>query len=263
VLHDATKSDRPCIVLFSSLASVTGAPGQALYAAANAFLDAFASWRSAQGYPTLTVGWGPWSEPGMAQRAGFDRFRQAGLHPMPAEAALDALHAVDIDRDPHVLIASIHRPAFLRSHDARVRALLPGSDEGQRVEQRARGFLREELAGVLEVYRRRILTGHVVEAVAGALGVPPSEVSEGRSFVDVGIDSLTTAELRSALEHALDVPIDVSTFFDHDTPAAFARAVLTDVFPPVEPHGDGAGASEPPDDDEDIAAELRARLEED
>ena len=45
-------------------ASVLGSPGQGNHAAANAFLDALAHDRSAQGYPTISINWGAWAEMG-------------------------------------------------------------------------------------------------------------------------------------------------------------------------------------------------------
>ncbi len=48
----------PLVVLFSSLAGVTGNSGQADYACANAFLDAFAQSRSAAGSPhVVAIDW--------------------------------------------------------------------------------------------------------------------------------------------------------------------------------------------------------------
>lgn len=54
-------------VLFSSVSAVAGLAGQADYAAANAFLDAFAAERSARtGEHTVAIGWSAWKDVGMA-----------------------------------------------------------------------------------------------------------------------------------------------------------------------------------------------------
>eukprot|EP01031_Cornospumella_fuschlensis_P047269 gene47269-57898_t len=59
-------ADLDFFVSCSSLSAVLPAHGQANYAAGNAFLDAHAHWRRAQGRPGLSVNWGPWSEVGFA-----------------------------------------------------------------------------------------------------------------------------------------------------------------------------------------------------
>ncbi|MBL8861137.1 MAG: SDR family NAD(P)-dependent oxidoreductase [Planctomycetes bacterium] len=55
----------------SSTSAILGPAGQVDYAAANAFLDAFAAQRSARGAGrTLAIAWGVWNEVGMTARAG-------------------------------------------------------------------------------------------------------------------------------------------------------------------------------------------------
>ncbi|WP_329171721.1 type I polyketide synthase [Streptomyces sp. NBC_01477] len=76
--HGLLVLDRVCrdddldfLLLCSSVTAVLGGPGQSDYAAANAFLDAFAQWKRREtGLPVTAVGWDTWQETGMAAGLG-------------------------------------------------------------------------------------------------------------------------------------------------------------------------------------------------
>ncbi|MFT7873091.1 MULTISPECIES: type I polyketide synthase, partial [Amycolatopsis] len=96
-LHELTRDlELPAFVLFSSAAGVLGAPGQAGYAAANAFLDALARLRRAEGRPATALAWGLWADEGMAgalDAGDVERLARSGIGPLGAgrgTALLDA-----------------------------------------------------------------------------------------------------------------------------------------------------------------------------
>jgi polyketide synthase 5 len=68
---------------FSSAAALVGSPGQGAYAAANSWLDAFTTWRRAQGLPATAIAWGAWAQIGRATDVAED----AGVAITPDEGA--------------------------------------------------------------------------------------------------------------------------------------------------------------------------------
>ncbi|WP_371103477.1 KR domain-containing protein, partial [Streptomyces sp. PU_AKi4] len=95
-LHELTRDTKlSAFVLFSSYAGLAGGPGQANYAAANAFLDALAQHRRARGLPAVSLAWGLWEDrsdlTGALDGADLARLDRAGIRPLTADQGLGLL----------------------------------------------------------------------------------------------------------------------------------------------------------------------------
>ena len=137
VLEEAFRdSPLQCFVLFSSISSVLPGAGQADYAAANAFLDAFALSRK----ETVTViNWGAWRDVGMAARA-------RSLHPLLQERLLNTPNAI-----VYGSMFSEDREWVLAEHrlktDEGCSPLFPGTGY---MEMAAAAYLRDAQPGAVE-----------------------------------------------------------------------------------------------------------------
>ncbi|MBM0280183.1 beta-ketoacyl reductase, partial [Micromonospora tarensis] len=129
-LHELTRDlGLTAFVLFSSTAGVLGSPGQANYAAANAFLDALASHRRAAGLPATALAWGLWAEPsgltGHLTDADLTRLRRSGLEPLSTTEALTLFDATVGSGDAALVPVRLTPSAFRDDPPALLRALAP------------------------------------------------------------------------------------------------------------------------------------------
>ncbi|MGW9432973.1 type I polyketide synthase, partial [Streptomyces decoyicus] len=119
-LHELTRDrDLSAFVLFSSTSGTISGPGLGNYAPGNAFLDALADRRRAEGLPATAVAWGHWSGDGMGEGAVGDRLRRYGVYDMQPELACGALRqALDHD-EAYVSVTDLgwdkFTPAFTAS----------------------------------------------------------------------------------------------------------------------------------------------------
>ncbi|WP_344379141.1 type I polyketide synthase, partial [Streptomyces rhizosphaericus] len=235
-LHELTRDlDLSAFVLFSSLAGSVGAAGQGNYAAANAYVDALAELRRAQGLPATSIAWGPWAEVGMAADEALERrMRRDGVPPMAPESALTALRqALDLD-DTTVTVADLDWDRFLAEFTAvrpsalfgEVRAArpTPAAEGAPRPAATAgTGTLAERLSGLTENERAQTLLELVRTQVASVLGHGGAEAVEaGRAFKDLGFDSLTAVELRNRLNAATGLRLPATLIYDYPNATALA-----------------------------------------
>ncbi|WSK75492.1 SDR family NAD(P)-dependent oxidoreductase [Amycolatopsis sp. NBC_01286] len=207
-------ADLALFAMFSSVAGVLGAAGQANYAAANAFLDALAVRRPG----AVSLAWGLWAgDTGMnAGLADQDRRRMAragfgALDPARGMALFD--RALTSARPALVPMAvDVHAlrdvPPILRDLAGRTRRTARPAESRSAV---------RDLAALTELVRAE---------AAAVLGGDEQTIGAAQAFRDVGFDSLTAVELRNRLTTATGIALSATVVFDHPSPRALAEHLL-------------------------------------
>ncbi|MEU9073036.1 SDR family NAD(P)-dependent oxidoreductase, partial [Streptomyces sp. NPDC048306] len=261
-LHQATRHlALDAFVLYSSLAATVGSPGQANYAAANAYLDALAHHLRRQGHPAVSLAWGPWADAdgmaGLLNETDAARIARTGFPAMTAEQGLALLDAALTEPDHPLLIGTALDTAALRAR-AESGTLPPVLAELiPRTVRRAQGAgtaesasaaisLRDQLAGLNAAERQERLLDLVRRTTASILAYSDlSDVPAQSGFLDLGLDSLSTIELRNILSRQSGLELPATLVFDHPTPTALAR------------HLDGRLADSDDGEQPDVLGELR------
>jgi thioesterase domain-containing protein/NAD(P)-dependent dehydrogenase (short-subunit alcohol dehydrogenase family)/acyl carrier protein len=256
-LHELTRDlDLTAFVLFSSAAGTFGTPGQGNYAAANAFLDALAERRRAEGLPAVSLAWGLWAQrsamTGELADADVRRMARGGLLPLPTERGLALFDAACGQGEDAVLV-----PVNLDTRQLQAADALPGlfrglvrgaarraARSGQTTQPEA-GTLLRRLAGLGEAEQETVLLELVREQVAVVLGyASPDEVSAEREFLELGVDSLTAVELRNRLGAATGLRLPPTLLFDHPTPTLTAQRLRSELAG-AAPQAEGPADDEP------------------
>jgi thioester reductase-like protein len=231
-------------IMFSSVAGVLGTPGQANYAAGNAFLDALAHHRRARGLPATALAWGPWAVDtfmsGDLSDVDQARLGRLGLLPLAADdgcALFDAARAADVP------LAVPCRIRLTREHAAQP---LPGmlrdlardeprpSGDGRAAPPGERARLRDVLTSLSDADRLAELDRLVRRHAAEVVNLPSADdIPSSESLLLLGFDSLAALELRNRLVHLLGLTghLPANALYQNPTPEALARriaAILTD-----------------------------------
>ncbi|MBN3809463.1 type I polyketide synthase [Paraburkholderia sp. Ac-20347] len=214
-------------VLFSSISGVWGSGHQSAYCAANAFLDALAAYRRAQGLPATAIAWGPWAAGGMAQDdAVRERLRRYGLMPLECELALEGLQQALDHGDTQSIIADVNWTDFVQFFSmARLRAVLdelpearsdidkPEAESGS--PDRDNAFVRE-LNALQPQQRLRLWISRVKVEAAAVLGVADAaSLAANQGFFDLGMDSLMALEFRRRLQTLSGQSLPATLVFDY------------------------------------------------
>jgi NAD(P)-dependent dehydrogenase (short-subunit alcohol dehydrogenase family)/acyl carrier protein len=259
-LHQLTQQKTlDFFVLFSSIASLLGSPGQGNHAAANAFLDALAHHRRRQGLPAISINWGIWSEVGIAAERAIDMQRgEQGLLPIAPKDGLCLLARILEQQPTQIGVSPVAWPQFLRRFEGGRRpfflAMTGGNNPAipapiQRAEEE-QGLL-VELAALPAAKRRYRLIDFVKLQACRVLDLDPTACDERLPLRELGLDSLMAVELRNVIgqQMGLKRSLPATLVFDYPSVQAISDFLLRSVLvfdgqqanaEPVAPAGEAA-----------------------
>jgi polyketide synthase 12 len=218
------------------MAGLVGSSGQANYAAANAFLDALAVHRRANGLPAISLGWGLWDQAsamtGELGDVDFARFARDGIVAMSSDEALQLLDTALIVDKPFLLPARIDLTALKAKFDGGtlppmfvdlINAPARRQVDDSLAAAKSKSALLQRLEGLPEDEQHTILLDLVRSNIATVLGnTTPEAIDPNRAFQELGFDSLTAVEMRNRLKAATGLALSPTLIFDYPNSAALA-----------------------------------------
>jgi myxalamid-type polyketide synthase MxaE and MxaD len=258
LLHERTLEDPlDFFVLYSSLTSVLGSPGQANYVAANAFLDGLAHLRRQMGLPALSVNWGLWGDSATVSRwpNAVREYERRGGVLLESEAAFQALEQLLAEGRAQAVVASVDWAKFAGAAPgqmpAPVRDLIPApATTGIQMESP----VRDRLQSLVPRQRRAALELFLQQELADVLQLeklPDADVG----FFDLGLDSLMAVEYRNQVQRALrlDPPPAATIAFDYPSVAQLTDKLASQILNLPAPRTRQAAAEAAARTDEGIA----------
>ncbi len=196
------------LFLVASAGTVFGVPGQAAYAAGNAYLDGLARARHRQGCNTVSVDWVAWQGLGFAKEAQvvvaeLQRMGSRPVNPAEAFAAWEYVSRFDLAQ---AVMAPMKSAEAALAAAGQHRIAAPARDWSQ--------VPPDELRAELQVGLRTIL--------ATELHLAEDEVELDRPFAEMGLNSVMAMSIRRQAEELVGLELSATMLFNHPTIATFA-----------------------------------------
>ncbi|MES9775435.1 SDR family NAD(P)-dependent oxidoreductase [Bacillus velezensis] len=220
-LDEAAKDVRlDFFILFSSLAGGMGNPGQAGYAAANAFMDVYAARRNRlvrdneRSGQTLSVNWPLWEEGGMRVDKETERlmYEQTGMKAMRSASGIQALYAAFASGEHQVMVAE--------GDEKRIRKnLMPETPEPSN---------RIHVSRKTPVHIPNKVQAELKHMISGILKVKEDEIDAESEMRDYGFDSVSFTQFANELNKTYGLELTPAVFFEYPTVFRFAQYLLTE-----------------------------------
>jgi acyl transferase domain-containing protein/NAD(P)-dependent dehydrogenase (short-subunit alcohol dehydrogenase family)/acyl carrier protein len=218
-------------VLFSSISQVIGNIGQGAYCAANAYLDALARNRRANGLPGLSIAWGVLSDAGMTARAKglVAQLQNRGIRAFTTAQALAALDSFMDAAPANVVFADVDWEKWADTSEAaktpRFSLLVHTTASSDRLTE-----LRRKLSSLPSAERAGLLEESIRTTLGEVLGTPADRIPLDRSLDSLGVDSLMAVELTINLEREVGVRLPSTLLMQGPSITALAAHILKELF---------------------------------
>jgi NAD(P)-dependent dehydrogenase (short-subunit alcohol dehydrogenase family) len=219
-------------VMFSSASGVLSSPLVGAYAAANAFLDAMAHLRRAQGRPALSIDWGLWAGEGMAAAAdsdGLATLTARGMGALAPEQALEALGAYLGSPAAQVGVIPVNWPAWRERYPAFTAApflseVLAGEAPSLAADEPAPSRL--DLLALAPADRRAVVIERLRRHAGAVLRLDAEAIDLLEPLTACGIDSLMAVELKNRVDRDLGLAVPLVHYLDGSGIGRLAEVLL-------------------------------------
>ncbi|MBV9279370.1 MAG: SDR family NAD(P)-dependent oxidoreductase [Chloroflexi bacterium] len=246
--------------LFSSIASLVVSTGQANYASGNAFLDALAFYRRAQGLPATSINWGPWAVGMIDQLNLADHYAERGMEVIRPE---QGMHIMDLLMGHHPAQSAVLAadwPRVFESYPFIPPMILHlGRDDSANAsaDEAAEESIAERLLRASSEERQGLVEGFLQEMVARVMRLDPSQLDLALPLNTLGMDSMMAIELKNRVEQGVNASLSVVDLLQGATIAQLAAQIAAQ----LEEQGPAAGTQGVPAADDAVVAELLQEIE--
>jgi len=230
-LHQLTL-DAPLdfFVLYSSVATYVGNPGQASYVAANASLEALARQRRQLGRPATAIAWDAITDTGFVAR-------NPALRKALARHGIDGISSGEaFEHLEQILAVGVAEAAVIRANWQATRRLLPIAGTPKftfithaMTEEETIGSdqdLRELIERLSSEEKHVFVRNLLAEEISGILQLPADRLEHKRSMQEMGVDSLMAMELVTALEQRFGIEVPIMALSENATIDALTVRVI-------------------------------------